>query len=40
MIGCSVCGASNRRGKRFCVQCGSGLDLRAEASRGATAPRE
>src|SRR5436853_83416 len=36
MIVCSVCGASNRSGKRFCVQCGSGLDLRC-ASCGAPA---
>ena len=28
MISCSVCGASNRPGQRFCVQCGSGLELR------------
>src|SRR5215217_6694335 len=31
MISCSVCGASNRPGKRFCVQCGSGLELRCSS---------
>src|SRR4051794_5803514 len=31
MITCSACGASNRPGDGFCVQCGNGLELRCSS---------
>src|SRR5882757_7242963 len=38
MTTCSACGAENRSGRRFCAQCGTGLELQCPSCGAANEP--